>query len=256
MTGFETALLISQLAGPIMSMFGGGDDQVRQSFEGKGAISPEAMMRNALGVSTNLGQALGSRAAQPISLPSAYAQQPGAYSGGGLPMPIGLVASDPALTNPSLLSRPGMDSFASIFSGLSGSGDTGGFPNGPGRSNPPGAGMQPGDSFIPGSDIDPDGPLGGDVELGDAFDNFFQTPFDQRTNENPQGTTDVGEPNPGNSAERVGGPRRRQINDGEYGQLVRADDLLADSAPGDDLQQAMGAVNLLLEAFGQRPELA
>lgn len=44
------------------------------------------------------------RAQSPINLRSSFAQQPPAFSGGGLPMPIGVTGIDPALTNPSLRS--------------------------------------------------------------------------------------------------------------------------------------------------------
>jgi hypothetical protein len=125
-----------------------------------------------------------------------------------------------------------------------GPGDVG-VPDGPSLTLPPGSnGPLP---IPPNNYIDPDGPLGGDEELPPgAFDNFFLPGFDQRTEQNPNGTTDGSAPREDNAAERVGGPRRRVINDGEYGQLVRAKDLVD---PGDDLSKAMGSVGLLLEAF-------
>lgn len=163
-------------------------------------------------------------------------------SGGGLPMPIGLVAQDPALANPSLLNRPGMGEFQNIMRGLTTDFglDPGGFPSGPGGNDPAGAGARPGDVDI--SDpIDSDG-----------FDNFFQTQFDQRSPQNPRGTTDGGDPTDRNQAERRGTHRR---GDPEYAQLVRADDLFPQESPGDDLSQAMGSVQLLLDAFGQKASL-
>ena len=254
-----TALLIAQLGGSLLNgIFGGSDSGERKSFEGKGSISPEAMMRSNQALLGNFGKALTDRMNTPVSLPSAYAQQPGVYTGGGMPFPIGLVATDPALKNPSLLNRPGMGEFANVMSGLN-LGDPGGQPTYPSLSNPPGSTTTPFDSFIPGNNIDPDGPLGPDAPLGDAFDNFFQTPFDQRTPENRQGTTDGTEPQRGNQAEARApeGPRRRIYREGDagdYGQLVRAEDLglSTDQNPGDDLKKAMGAVDLLMHAYGGR----
>lgn len=209
---------------------------------------------------SRFGQAMTERMGQPVSLPSAYVQQPGAYTGGGMPFPIGLVAQDPAGANPSLLSRPGMGEFANIFKGLDFGGGSSGVPDGVGRNTPPGGGATGGDSIIPGANIDPDGPLGPGGELGDAFDNFFLPQFDQRTDENRQGTTDGGEPRQGNAAEGSTGPRRRVIGeaDGDYGQLVRAKDLIPgdeQAQPGDDFKQAMGAIDLLLQAQGKSASL-
>lgn len=200
------------------------------------------MMARNTEIINRLGQALTSRAASPVGVPSAYVQQPGAYTGGGLPMPIGLVASDPALSNPSLLNLPGMGEFQNIFSGL-GLGDPGGRPDFDPPGMPPGAGTTPTDGFDP----DTGAPLPG-------FDDFYLPPFDQRTPQNPNGTTDGLEPRPDNVAESRSdgtGTRRRSNDDGAYGELVRASDLLPDQRPGDDLSQAMGAIDLLLQAYGQ-----
>ena len=204
-------------------------------------------MRRNLDLTNRMGSALSDRLAQPVNLRSAYVQQPGAYSGGGLPFPIGVTAQDPALSDPSLLSLPGLSQFAGLFDGLGSASDPGGFPDAPGYSTPPGAsGVQPGE--IPGINYDdPDGPLGGDFGLdGGEFDNFYQPSFDARSSQNTQGTTDGTELRQGNAAEGRA-PRRR--SDPEYGQLVRADDLLDGNAPGDDLTKAMGSVQLLMEAM-------
>lgn len=243
MTGAEISLLVSALAGPLMGgLFGGNSDQPRQSFEGQGAIDPRNMMRHNAELVNRIGAALTQRLGQPVNLRSAVVQQPGAYSGGGLPFPIGVTAQDPALSDPSLLSLAGIPGLSSIFSGGAGAfSDPGGFPE-VGYSTPPGAGANPFDK-PQGEDF-----FGYDTNTG-AFDNFYQTPFDQRTPQNRQGTTDGLEPTPHNAAEARGPRRRSEINDGEYGQLVRADDLMDGNAPGDDLSRAMGSVQLLLEAF-------
>jgi len=219
----DYALLAGQLGGGLLGGMFAPEGQERQSFEGTD-VSPLAMMRQSNQFATNLGRALGARTARGVSLPSAYVQQPGAYSGGGLPLPIGVVASDPALANPSLLRREGLAEFADLFGGDGfGPGEIG-VPDGPGDYTPPNSGTLPEDGGLP--------------------------DFDARRPENPQGTTDGSEPRPGNWAEsRSEGPRRKSaINDGEYGQLVRAADLGAD----DDLAQGIGSVELLLEAFGGR----
>jgi hypothetical protein len=55
---------------------------------------------------------------------------------------------------------------------------------------------------------------------------------------------------PRNAAERIPSGPRRRVNDGEYGQLVRAADL--EEGGGDDLSKALGSVELLLQAYGAR----
>lgn len=220
-----TSLLIGQIGGPLLQGMFAPSNQERQSFEGTD-VSPLAMMRQGNQFTNNIGKALSDRIAGGVNLPSAYVQQPGAYTGGGMPMPIGVVASDPALKNPSLLRREGLAEFADLFGGDGFGPGQIGVPDGPDNYTPPNSGTLPEDGGMP--DFEPQRP------------------------ENPNGTTDGYEPTPRNSAEKRSGPRRRSdVNDGEYGQLVRAADLGAD-AGGDDLSQAMGSVELLLEAFGGR----
>jgi hypothetical protein len=228
-------MMIGQLGGPALAGLFSPDPQEANSFPG----APEMMsqLQSLLG---GAGSALTSRAMTPVSLPSAVAQQPTAFTGGGLPFPVGLSATDPALGNPSLLNLPGMGEFAGmadLFAGMSGGGGPRyGVPK-PGNSNPPGAGIDPGDT----------------AGLGDGFEDFYQQPFDQRTPQNPNGTSDGGEPNPRNAAEFVGGPRRPS--------MIRTGDILNDnplmdstkSMDGgevDDLDQAHGAARLLAEAIG------
>lgn len=215
----DYALLAGQLGGGLLGGMFAPEGQERQSFEGTD-VSPVAMMRQSNAFTTNLGKALAGRVAGGVNMPSAYVQQPGAYTGGGLPMPIGVVASDPALVNPSLLSRQGLGAFENLWGVPTGPGENG-VPDGVGDFTPPNSGTLPIDGGMP--------------------------DFDASRPENPNGTTDGYEPRQGNSAEAKGPRRRSDINDGEYGQLLRADDLIA---PGDDLSQAMGSVQLLMEAFG------
>lgn len=205
MTGAEWAAIASIL-GPTLSGLFGSDPQERTSFRGTD-VSPVKMMEQANDFAGGLGRALAGRVSQGINLPSAVAQTPGAYTGGGLPMPIGVSAEDPALANPSLLGLQGLGAFQNLFDA----------PN----TNP----------------------------------YAWQDPPDTGAQDPPQpGTTDGQplEPGQGNISEAKGPRRRSDINDGEYGQLVRADDLMAESGDG-DLSQALGSVQLLLEAFGGRP---
>ena len=122
------------LGGPVLSQLFAPEGQELSSFEGRGRVDPVSLLSQANWLNNAVGRAVTNRAASPISLPSSYVQQPGAYSGGGLPMPIGLVASDPALANPSLLSLPGMEDFAGMFDHL----DNQGVPSvtGPGGTDP------------------------------------------------------------------------------------------------------------------------
>jgi hypothetical protein len=151
-------------------------------------------------------------------------------------MPIGVVASDPALTNRSLQSRQAPGSFEHLFRGIADGGGFGpgdiGVPTGPGTYTPPGVGGGA------------DGGGGGDES------ETRTPPFDAHSPQNPNGTSDGGEPTPRNSAERIPSGPRRRVNDGEYGQLVRAADL--EEGGGDDLSKALGSVELLLQAYGAR----
>ena len=253
-------MMIGSIAGPSLAAMFAPDGQELNSFEGKGQISPVAMMSQTNALMNALGKALTSRAMTPISLASSVVQQPGAYTGGGLPFPIGNVATDPALANPSLLNLQGMGEFEELnrmFSGAQNGQYA--FPSMTPGGTPGGApgGMTGADSIIPGSGIDPDGPLGWDAPLGEgAFGDFYLPSFDQRTPQNPNGTTDGGEPRQGNAAEsRTGdgtGPRRKGLG-------LRASDILNDGASGlgtkidaggDDLNQAHGAAQLLMDALG------
>ena len=92
-------------------LLGGDEGDGMQSFADPGMsqqIHPAMILEQFKNMITRLGQGMSERAGAGVSLPSSYVQQPGAYTGGGLPMPIGLTASDPALRNPGLLSLPGV----------------------------------------------------------------------------------------------------------------------------------------------------
>lgn len=198
----DYAMLAGMVGGPLLGGMFAQDPQERQSFEGKGASDPSYLMSKNQAMLDQIMPMIMGRANAGVSLPSAVVQQPGAYTGGGLPMPIGLVASDPALSNPNLLKLPGL-------SGLDG------------LTQP---GVRPPYSGGP-DDSTPDNP--------DYVD--------------PDGYHDVDPPPGVPPRTAVPRPPARRRSD------VRADPLFDDGAlidPGSDLQQALGSVDLLLQAYG------
>lgn len=102
-------MLGAGIGGPMLSAMFAPEGQELQSFQDVPGLKPTDFLGQTRDLMGELGGLLSDRASQPVSLPSAYVQQPGAYTGGGLPMPIGVVGQDPALENPDLLTRPGMD---------------------------------------------------------------------------------------------------------------------------------------------------
>lgn len=229
--------MIGALGGPVLSSLFAPEGQELSSFEGYGEIDPVTMLQNANALIGNAGRGIAERAATPISLPSAYVQSTPVFTGGGLPMPIGLTGSDPALVNPSLLNLQGMGQFQNLFSGV-GTGPSYGSTTGASAFTPPGAGMTGADSIMPGSDIDPDGPLGADAPMGEnAFRDFYQPAFDQGMDAS-SGWAERQTP----SESRSSVTQRRQP-----ASLVRGADLLAEDAQVDDLDRAQAAVKLLLQ---------
>lgn len=127
-------MALMQGAQMAMNYFGGGDQDHESFF-----TSPDEARANMADVDakmTDYGQALTDYAKRPVQLRSAYAQAPPHYSGGGMPMPLGLTGRDPALDDKSLLSLPGLQFPANFFSG---------GPSNPGGSGnpPPGGGLPP-----------------------------------------------------------------------------------------------------------------
>ena len=76
---------------------------------------PRGLLRQSVIGTRNMGRAAADLANQPTTLPSAFVQPPPTLSGGGLPMPIGVRATDPAISDPSLLGLPGMNIGADPF---------------------------------------------------------------------------------------------------------------------------------------------
>lgn len=92
-------------------LFGGNSQnpyQTRNSFEGHGTNDPNVMLSGGVGKTNDAIDAIIAQLGQGVSLPGAVAQTPMAFSGGGLPMAIGVNGVDPALADPSILSRPGV----------------------------------------------------------------------------------------------------------------------------------------------------
>lgn len=194
--GTNASLIAAALGGPVLANLFAPEGQELSSFEGNTNLDPHATLGEARDMLNAISQIAMGRVNQPVSLPSSVAQQPGSYTGGGLPMPIGLVASDPALQNPSLLSLSPFGDVSRLISD---------------RSDPPrGTGDEP-----------PSDGGGGD------------------------GIPNIGGPREGESGPFRSGPRRRSEGSG----LVRAADLMAEGSQADDLEQAMGAVELLMQSM-------
>ena len=208
----DYAMLGGMVGGPLLGGLFGRDPAELQSFEGTDT-NPKALMRGNMELLDSIMPMIMGRANAGVSLPSAVVQQPGSYTGGGMAMPIGLVASDPALSNPNLLKLPGLS------------------------SNTP-KGWTPGDGSILrwGQPQEPGGPNDATPDNPDYVD--------------PDGYHDV-DPlgpslgNPPRTAQPRSGPMRRSAAAPLFdeGALIN---------PGDDLQQALGSVELLLQAYGSR----
>jgi hypothetical protein len=76
---------------------------------GNESITPRQLVGSTLTGIAGLGDAVTRRAEGPVDLRASIVQQPPTFTGGGLPMPIGLTGRDPAHADPSLLRREGTD---------------------------------------------------------------------------------------------------------------------------------------------------
>ena len=86
---------------------GGGSLQDRATFEGETSadgvgLDPRDLLGRGIQQGTEAYDAAAQRANTPVRLRSSYVQQPPTFTGGGMPMPIGLSGYDSALSNPSL----------------------------------------------------------------------------------------------------------------------------------------------------------
>lgn len=102
-------MLGAGIGGPVLASMFAPEGQELQSFQDVPGLRPTEFLGRTRDVMSELGQLLSDRAGQPVSLPSAYVQTPPAYTGGTLPMPVGVNAQDPAFLDRSMLTRPGLD---------------------------------------------------------------------------------------------------------------------------------------------------
>lgn len=98
-----------------LNLFGNGNQpsfQKKLTFEGEQggglSIDPRDMLGQGVANQGAAFQMLLDQLAKGVSVPGAFAQSPPTFTGGGMPMPIGLTGKDPALADPSMLSRPGV----------------------------------------------------------------------------------------------------------------------------------------------------
>lgn len=104
-------LLASVFSSIFGGLFGGGSDQELQSFANNSYnfdTDPRRLLSEGVGNVRDLYSRALPELSKPVSVPSAFVQQPPVMTGGGLPMPIGVVGQDPALFDPSLLTRSGI----------------------------------------------------------------------------------------------------------------------------------------------------
>lgn len=93
------------------SLFNSMSQQDRQSFSKSPnqSIHPDVMLGDLRSMLRDITPAFKERASRPVQLRSAYAQNVPTFTGGGMPMPVGLYGEDPALKDPSLLTLPGFN---------------------------------------------------------------------------------------------------------------------------------------------------
>ena len=113
--GFEQILMAllagGGLAGNLFGGGGGGQDLSTFEGEQRGDLSldPRDLLGYGITNTARFGQQWEDIANRGISLPGAYAKATPTFTGGGLPMPIGLMSRDPAHDNPEgHLSLPGI----------------------------------------------------------------------------------------------------------------------------------------------------
>lgn len=203
----EAGMIAGMVGGPALASLLAPDQQERKSFAGSDGTDPGHLLWRNQAMLEELMPLIMGRAQAGVSLPSAYVQQPGAATGGGLPMPIGLVASDPALGNPSLLKIPGLAKMGGLLDG-------------------------------PQTKLDPDGNPAGPRNPGTDPGGWPGDVWNKPGESGPMASA---------SSEPMSvGPRRRSESVAPDDALFAEGDLIN---PGDDLQQALGSVELLLQSM-------
>ena len=120
MTGAEIALLISSIASGAQQGHAAAniprDASMGSFFDSRGPLDenyyysdPRGLLQKGSRGATQMAMGLADVAKQPITMRSSFAQALPTFTGGGLPMPIGIRAHDPALNTPGLLTGPGTD---------------------------------------------------------------------------------------------------------------------------------------------------
>jgi|TARA_R110002051_G_scaffold179045_5_gene248900 hypothetical protein len=139
MSGMEPALLT--LLGAGLSAGGGAASAMFGPNSSTGPFRSgiaDKLLNQGVGAAEELGGIVTDRLAQDVKLPDAYVQAPQTFSGGGLPMPLGIFGQDPAIADPSMLSIAGLPNAverlgggegAGIFGGSTDSGGGGGGPS-------------------------------------------------------------------------------------------------------------------------------
>ena len=86
----------------VQSMFQGADPAALAGYapEGGAFLDPRRLMEQQVRDQAQVGAIQVGQAAQPVTLPGAFAQPSPYYTGGGLPIPIGVTAQDAALFSP------------------------------------------------------------------------------------------------------------------------------------------------------------
>lgn len=92
---------------------GGGDEEgnfsmINEVDHSGRSVDPRDLIGSGVENTQSALEAAISRLGQGVSLPSAQVQGVPTFTGGGLPMPIGLLGTDPAAKNPGLLSKSGV----------------------------------------------------------------------------------------------------------------------------------------------------
>lgn len=263
MTGAEWALLGGSLGGNAIGSLFAPDGQDIQSFADNPnvEIDPGVLMDQLKEMLVNFRDPLWNRINRGNALPSAVIQQPPVFDGGGLPIPIGLTASDPALTDPALLSSSAnwteSDAGAPLGSGTIPDGGGGGG----GGNLPPRNGDDPSGRYTTGSGEIP--PWYTDAPWWDGEENFTPPPW--WTGPWPPWGTDPTSPPPTREADPptaptpggggggggVPSPRPGEGRDGSGGDPSGS--YLRAGTAGDDATQALGAITLLTSLHNARP---
>lgn len=226
--------MMGQLGGAGLSAMFAPEGQELSSFEGEGQIDPVNQLGKIDDMLSGLSTMLANRLNEPVELgQSTVVQQPGRYSGGGLPFTIGLTSQDVALdtfADPSrnpLSRRPFYD-----------------------RTNP---GESTRDDIIlpDGTRIPRLGPnrpqRGGGDDLDDPYYGTKPNPYPGGEYTPPGSST----PTPPPSAPRSPVPGNNQTTSLQYEPLAPAN---MNGLPtvgmsgGDDMNQALGAARLLMDS--------